>query len=302
MAEHQADLPDKYILGDSWGLGWIRFGWDGHRLIGHDGNTIGQAAFLRLLPEAGPRGHAAHQRRQHPRPLRGPLPRDLRRARRRRDAGTPLAPPDGAGRRRHHAVRRHLRARRRADGGRSTATTARCCGPRSSPARWPSWCPTRSRSTRWSRSARRCSLVRPPEARDLGAGDVLRAADRRALPALRRPGHAAGGLMDLDRSCSPTSASWSSASRPRPTSPRSPASADVVARVGARRLGVAPERIVLDGRTHLRWRLGSRPVPGAAARPPRHGVAARLAGHPPVHGRRRRAARARLLRHEGRRW
>ncbi len=53
MAAHQADLPDKYILGDSWGLGWIRFGWDGQRLIGHDGNTIGQAAFLRLLPAQG---------------------------------------------------------------------------------------------------------------------------------------------------------------------------------------------------------------------------------------------------------
>jgi CubicO group peptidase (beta-lactamase class C family) len=53
MASRQADLPDPYILGDSWGLGWIRFGWDGHRLIGHDGNTIGQAAFLRLLPEQG---------------------------------------------------------------------------------------------------------------------------------------------------------------------------------------------------------------------------------------------------------
>jgi hypothetical protein len=53
MADHQADLPDKYSLGDSWGLGWIRFGWDGQRLYGHDGNTIGQAAFLRVLPEAG---------------------------------------------------------------------------------------------------------------------------------------------------------------------------------------------------------------------------------------------------------
>jgi dipeptidyl aminopeptidase/acylaminoacyl peptidase len=53
MAAHQADLPDKHSLGDSWGLGWIRFGWDGHRLYGHDGNTIGQAAFLRVLPEAG---------------------------------------------------------------------------------------------------------------------------------------------------------------------------------------------------------------------------------------------------------
>ena len=53
MTEQQADLPDKYILGDSWGLGWIRFGWDGRRLIGHDGNTLGQAAFLRVLPDEG---------------------------------------------------------------------------------------------------------------------------------------------------------------------------------------------------------------------------------------------------------
>ncbi len=53
MAEHQVDLPDKYTLGDSWGLGWIRFGWDGRRLIGHDGNTLGQAAFLRVLPDEG---------------------------------------------------------------------------------------------------------------------------------------------------------------------------------------------------------------------------------------------------------
>jgi dipeptidyl aminopeptidase/acylaminoacyl peptidase len=51
MTEFQADVPDKYVLGDSWGIGWIRFGWDGQRLIGHDGNTIGQAAFLRILPD-----------------------------------------------------------------------------------------------------------------------------------------------------------------------------------------------------------------------------------------------------------
>ncbi|WP_198942747.1 M20/M25/M40 family metallo-hydrolase [Actinophytocola xanthii] len=36
-------------------------------------------------------------------------------------------------------------------------------------------------------------------------------------------------------------------------------SAEVVAAVGTARLGVAPERIVLDGRTHLRWRLGDGP-------------------------------------------
>jgi CubicO group peptidase (beta-lactamase class C family) len=53
MTEQHAELPDKHSLGDSWGLGWIRYGWSGHRLIGHDGNTIGQSAFLRLLPEQG---------------------------------------------------------------------------------------------------------------------------------------------------------------------------------------------------------------------------------------------------------
>jgi glutamate carboxypeptidase len=37
-------------------------------------------------------------------------------------------------------------------------------------------------------------------------------------------------------------------------------SAEVVAAVGAARLGVEAERIVLDGRTHLRWRLGAGPT------------------------------------------
>jgi CubicO group peptidase (beta-lactamase class C family) len=53
MAEKHADLPDKHLLGDSWGLGWERMGWDDNRLIGHDGNTFGQAAFLRMLPSQG---------------------------------------------------------------------------------------------------------------------------------------------------------------------------------------------------------------------------------------------------------
>ena len=59
MTQHHADLPDKYILGDSWGLGWIRFDWNGARLIGHDGNTLGQAGFLRLLPGEGDRPDVA---------------------------------------------------------------------------------------------------------------------------------------------------------------------------------------------------------------------------------------------------
>nr|MDT0662830.1 M20/M25/M40 family metallo-hydrolase [Micromonospora sp. DSM 115978] len=37
------------------------------------------------------------------------------------------------------------------------------------------------------------------------------------------------------------------------------ASADAVAGVGTRLLGVPPERVVRDGRTHLRWRLGGGP-------------------------------------------
>lgn len=59
MTRHEADLPDKFILGDSWGLGWIRFGWNGERLIGHDGNTLGQAGFLRLLPGSADHGDVA---------------------------------------------------------------------------------------------------------------------------------------------------------------------------------------------------------------------------------------------------
>lgn len=53
MTAHEVDLPDKYTLGDSWGLGWIRYLWDGHRVLGHDGSTLGQGAALRLLPEQG---------------------------------------------------------------------------------------------------------------------------------------------------------------------------------------------------------------------------------------------------------
>lgn len=53
MQSEQTELPDKYSLGDSWGLGWIRFGWQGERLYGHDGSTFGQNAFLRVLPGQG---------------------------------------------------------------------------------------------------------------------------------------------------------------------------------------------------------------------------------------------------------
>lgn len=53
MQQQEVLLPDPYTLGDSWGIGWIRYDWNGHRAYGHDGNVIGQSAFLRILPEAG---------------------------------------------------------------------------------------------------------------------------------------------------------------------------------------------------------------------------------------------------------
>ncbi|WP_031469437.1 serine hydrolase [Sciscionella sediminilitoris] len=51
MRTEQVALPDT-SRADAWGLGWWRNLWDGARLIGHDGNTLGQSAFLRVLPEA----------------------------------------------------------------------------------------------------------------------------------------------------------------------------------------------------------------------------------------------------------
>ncbi len=53
MRTEQVRLPEEHTHGDSWGLGWARFGWDGRQVVGHDGNTVGQTSFLRLLPEAG---------------------------------------------------------------------------------------------------------------------------------------------------------------------------------------------------------------------------------------------------------
>ncbi|MFD5226781.1 serine hydrolase domain-containing protein [Microbacterium sp. NPDC058342] len=53
MQQPQVDVPDLGLLGGSWGLGWGIFDWDGGPVIGHDGGTIGQSAFLRIVPAAG---------------------------------------------------------------------------------------------------------------------------------------------------------------------------------------------------------------------------------------------------------
>jgi CubicO group peptidase (beta-lactamase class C family) len=53
MQAPQVELPDPWTLGRHWGVGWILYDWDGRRVYGHDGATIGQAAFLRVVPDAG---------------------------------------------------------------------------------------------------------------------------------------------------------------------------------------------------------------------------------------------------------
>ncbi|MET1071940.1 MAG: serine hydrolase domain-containing protein [Umezawaea sp.] len=53
MQAPQVELPDRWTLGSHWGLGWILYDWDGRRVYGHDGATLGQAAFLRVVPDAG---------------------------------------------------------------------------------------------------------------------------------------------------------------------------------------------------------------------------------------------------------
>ena len=53
MRRPQVKVPDAYTLGSHWGLGWILMTWDGREVYGHDGGTIGQSAFLRVVPDAG---------------------------------------------------------------------------------------------------------------------------------------------------------------------------------------------------------------------------------------------------------
>jgi CubicO group peptidase (beta-lactamase class C family) len=51
MRELQVRLPDPYTLGDGWGLGWILFRLGEPHVIGHDGATVGQQAYLRIVPD-----------------------------------------------------------------------------------------------------------------------------------------------------------------------------------------------------------------------------------------------------------
>jgi CubicO group peptidase (beta-lactamase class C family) len=55
MREPQVEVPTGGI-GEAeahWGLGWSVYTWSGRTVVGHDGGTIGQAAFLRVVPDSG---------------------------------------------------------------------------------------------------------------------------------------------------------------------------------------------------------------------------------------------------------
>ncbi|MEV7683893.1 serine hydrolase domain-containing protein [Streptomyces sp. NPDC088341] len=51
MRRREAEVPDIGYLGSAWGLGWALYDWPGGAVVGHDGGTVGQAAFLRVVPE-----------------------------------------------------------------------------------------------------------------------------------------------------------------------------------------------------------------------------------------------------------
>ncbi|WP_121257649.1 serine hydrolase domain-containing protein [Nocardioides ferulae] len=53
MQAKRVELPYLGVMGTSWGLGFERFDVPEGDVIGHDGSTIGQNAFLRMVPEAG---------------------------------------------------------------------------------------------------------------------------------------------------------------------------------------------------------------------------------------------------------
>lgn len=53
MQQPQVELPGLRVMGDAWGLGWEVYDTPGETVIGHDGSTLGQASFLRMVPARG---------------------------------------------------------------------------------------------------------------------------------------------------------------------------------------------------------------------------------------------------------
>lgn len=54
MQRLSAKTPDKWTSGNiGWGLGWMLYDWNGVSVFGHDGATIGQNSYLRVVPGCG---------------------------------------------------------------------------------------------------------------------------------------------------------------------------------------------------------------------------------------------------------
>ncbi|MCX0246779.1 serine hydrolase domain-containing protein [Streptomyces drozdowiczii] len=53
LRQPQVDLPNPHTGGRQWGIGWSLDEWDGHQVVSHTGDTIGQHAALWVLPELG---------------------------------------------------------------------------------------------------------------------------------------------------------------------------------------------------------------------------------------------------------
>jgi glutamate carboxypeptidase len=90
---------------------------------------------------------------------------------------------------------------------------------------------------------------------------VLRSAHQETATGRRRPERTEDGVsMDFDLSLLVRDiGTLVSCESPSADQAAVAASAVVVAQLGTERLGAAPERIVVDGCTHLRWRFGSGP-------------------------------------------
>jgi CubicO group peptidase (beta-lactamase class C family) len=53
MQRPQVKVPNPHAMADHWGFGWALLDWGGRQVFGHDGDSIGQSAFLRVVPDAG---------------------------------------------------------------------------------------------------------------------------------------------------------------------------------------------------------------------------------------------------------
>ncbi len=52
MLVPHVECPNPWLLGTHWGLGWILNSWGDQPVFGHDGATLGQNAYFRVLPGA----------------------------------------------------------------------------------------------------------------------------------------------------------------------------------------------------------------------------------------------------------